>query len=224
MTRIYFVRHAEAQGNVKEFFQGRIDCDISEKGSVQLEYLAKRFETVDFDAIYSSPLKRAMATAKAVNSRLQLPIIEREDIIEINGGVWEGKLWTEIEKEYPAEHDLWKNDMEHFSVKDGEKMTEVYERMKKAVAEIVRENKGKTAVVVSHGCALRNYLAYAEFGSMDRLGDVGWSDNTAVSLIEYDDALTPKIIFKNDSSHLPPEASTLAFSRWSKYDEKESGK
>lgn len=221
MTRIYFVRHAEAQGNVEEFFQGRIDCDISKKGSVQLEYLAKRFEKIDFDVIYTSPLKRAVTTANAVNRRLMLPLNKREDIIEINGGVWEGMLWTEIEKEYPAEHNLWKNDMKRFSIKDGENMTEVYERMKAAVDDIVKNNIGKTVVVVSHGCALRNYLSYAEFGSPDRLGDVGWSDNTAVSLIEYDDEAKPKIIFKNDSSHLPPEASTLAFSRWNKYDEKE---
>lgn len=222
MTKVYFVRHAEAEGNVKEFFQGRIDCDISEKGKIQLEYLAKRFETIDYDTIYSSPLKRAMATANAVNARLKLPIIKREDIIEIHGGVWEGMLWTDIEKKYPAEHNLWKNDMKNFYVEGSERMSEVYERMIKAVDSIVRENEGKTVVVVSHGCALRNYLSYAEFGSADRLGDVGWSDNTAVSLIEYDEALRPKIIFKNDSSHLPPEASTLAFSRWSKYDEKES--
>ena len=221
MTRVYFVRHAEAEGNVKEFFQGRINCDISEKGAVQLEYLAKRFETIDYDAIYSSPLKRAMATANAVNRRLQLPIIEREDIIEINGGAWEGMFWTDIEKKYPTEHGLWKNDMKNFYVKGSERMCEVYDRMKNAVEHIVSENEGKTVVVVSHGCALRNYLSYAEFGSADRLGDVGWSDNTAVSLIEYDEKLRPKIIFKNDSSHLPPEASTLAFSRWNKYDEKE---
>lgn len=221
MTQIYFVRHAEAQGNVEEFFQGRIDCDISKKGSVQLEYLAKRFENINYDVIYTSPLKRAVATAEAVNRRLRLPLNKREDIIEINGGVWEGMLWTDIEKEYPAEHNLWKNDMKRFSIKDGENMTQVYERMKAAVDDIVKKNIGKTIVVVSHGCALRNYLSFAEFGSPDRLGDVGWSDNTAVSLIEYDDEAKPKIIFKNDSSHLPPEASTLAFSRWSKYDEKE---
>ena len=224
MTRIYFVRHAEAEGNVKEFFQGRIDCEISEKGAIQLQYLAKRFEAIDYDAIYSSPLKRALATANAVNSRLRLPIFERHGIIEINGGVWEGRLWTEIERDYPAEHNLWKNDMKRFSIEGGESMTEVYERMNDAVSEIVRENIGRTVVVVSHGCALRNYLAYAEFGTAERLGDVGWSDNTAVSLIEYGDDLAPRIIFKNDSSHLPPEASTPAFSRRSKYDEKENVK
>ena len=128
MTKVYFVRHAEAEGNVKEFFQGRIDCDISEKGKIQLGYLAKRFETIDYDAIYSSPLKRAMATANAVNARLRLPIIECDGIIEIHGGVWEGMLWTDIEKKYPAEHDLWKNDMKNFSVEGSERMSEVYEK------------------------------------------------------------------------------------------------
>ena len=222
MTKVYFIRHAEAQGNVEEFFQGRTDCEISEKGKLQLEFLAKRFETIDYDAIYSSPLKRAMATANAVNRRLKLPITERDGLIEIHGGVWEGMYWTDIEKKYPTEHNTWKNDMKNFYVEGSERMSEVYERMIKTVTQIVRENDGKTVVVVSHGCALRNYLSYAEFGSPDRLGDVGWSDNTAVSLVEYDDALHPKIIFKNDSSHLPPEASTLAFSHWSKYDEKET--
>lgn len=222
MTKVYFIRHAEAQGNVEEFFQGRTDCEISEKGKLQLEYLAKRFEMIDYDAIYSSPLKRAMATANAVNRRLKLPITERDGLIEIHGGVWEGMYWTDIEKKYPTEHNIWKNDMKNFYVEGSERMSEVYERMIKIVTQIVRENEDRTVVVVSHGCALRNYLSYAEFGSPDRLGDVGWSDNTAVSLVEYDDELRPKIIFKNDSSHLPPEASTLAFSHWSKYDEKET--
>ncbi|MGN0609235.1 MAG: histidine phosphatase family protein [Oscillospiraceae bacterium] len=220
MTRIYFVRHAEAMGNVREFFQGRIDCDISEKGAKQLEKLAERFKTVDYDVIYSSPLIRTMKTAEAVNSRLKLPIIKDERLIEINGGVWEGRKWTEIAEKYPKEHDTWKNNMKAFEIEDGETMTEVYERMKAAVTDIADKNRGKTVVIVSHGCALRNYLSFAEFGSPDGLSEVGWSDNTAVSLIEYDDDLTPTIIYKNDSSHLPHELSTLAFSRWSKYDEK----
>ena len=90
----------------------------------------------------------------------------------------------------------------------------------KVSCDIADKNRGKTVVIVSHGCALRNYLSFAEFGSPDGLSEVGWSDNTAVSLIEYDDDLAPTIIYKNDSSHLPHELSTLAFSRWSKYDEK----
>ncbi|MDE6747219.1 MAG: histidine phosphatase family protein, partial [Oscillospiraceae bacterium] len=114
MLRIYFVRHAEAMGNVQEFFQGRTDCEISERGAKQLEYLAEWFKDVPIERIYSSPLKRTISTAEAVNRHHGLPIIEDERLIEIDGGVWEGKPWAELPVLYPVEYDLWQNRMEDF--------------------------------------------------------------------------------------------------------------
>ena len=43
MTYIYLVRHCEAMGNHKRLFQGSTDCDISEIGAKQLQYLKERF-------------------------------------------------------------------------------------------------------------------------------------------------------------------------------------
>lgn len=220
MLRIYFVRHAEAMGNVLEFFQGRTDTEVSEKGRMQLDLLAERFRDIPIEKIYSSPLKRAAATAEAVNRHHGLTIIYDKELIEINGGVWEGKPWADLPVLYPIEYDLWKNKMEDFYIEGGEKMTEVFERMKKAVGKIAAENQGRTIAVVSHGCALRNYLCYAAGDSIEHLKDVGWSDNTAISLVEYDDDLTPKIIFKNDGRHLTDDLSTLAHSDWCKYEDK----
>ena len=222
MLRIYFVRHAEAMGNVLEFFQGRTDTEVSEKGQAQLECLAERFRDIPIEKIYSSPLKRAAATAEAVNRHHGLPIIFDEGLIEINGGVWEGKPWSEFPVLYPTEYELWRNKMEDFYIKDGEKMIEVFERMKNAVGNIAAQNQGRTIAVVSHGCALRNYLCYANGDGIECLKDVGWSDNTAVSLVEYDDGLVPKIIFKNDGTHLTGDLSTLAHSDWCKYEEEEN--
>ncbi|MDE5858882.1 MAG: histidine phosphatase family protein [Oscillospiraceae bacterium] len=216
MLKIYFVRHAEAMGNVLEFFQGRTDCEVSEKGEKQLALLAERFRDIAIERIYSSPLKRTLLTAEAVNKYHGLPIIKDEGLIEINGGVWEGKPWADLPKLYPVEYDLWQNRMYDFYTKDGEKMTEVFERMKNTVSNIAAENVGRTIAVVSHGCALRNYLCYANGDSIEHLKDVGWSDNTAVSLVEYDDALNPKIIFKNSNEHLTGELSTLSHSQWCK--------
>lgn len=64
MVTAYLVRHAEAQGNIEEFFQGHINTDVSEKGAKQLEMLAERFRDISFDAIYSSPLLRAKKPPK----------------------------------------------------------------------------------------------------------------------------------------------------------------
>lgn len=222
MTKIYLVRHAEAMGNVEEFFQGQTDCELSEKGKKQLELLAERFRDIPIEAIYSSPLKRTIDTAEAVNKYHNLPMIRDEGLIEINGGVWEGKPWADLPKLYPVEHDLWQNKMQDFYVADGERMTEVFERMKNAVNRIAAENDGRTIAVVSHGCALRNFLCYAMGKPISALKDVGWSDNTAVSLVEYENGV-PKIIFKNSNDHLTGELSTLSKSKWSSLENVEYG-
>lgn len=222
MTKIYLVRHAEAMGNVEEFFQGQTDCELSEKGKKQLELLAERFRDIPIEAIYSSPLKRTIDTAEAVNKYHNLTIIRDEGLIEINGGVWEGKPWADLPKLYPVEHDLWQNKMQDFYVADGERMTEVFERVKNAVDKIAAENDGRTIAVVSHGCALRNFLCYAMGKPISALKDVGWSDNTAVSLVEYENGV-PKIIFKNSNDHLTGELSTLSKSKWSSLENVEYG-
>ncbi|MBQ8568796.1 MAG: histidine phosphatase family protein [Oscillospiraceae bacterium] len=220
-TKIYFIRHAEAMGNVNEFFQGRTDCEVSEKGMKQLDCLAERFKDIDFDVLISSPLKRTVVTADAVNRYHGLDIIYDERLVEINGGVWEGVKWADIPRLYPEEYRLWTSEMSEFHVKDGESMREIFARMKNAVESIVEKYRGRTVAVVSHGCALRNYLCYAMGNDIEKLAEVGWADNTAVSLVEYDDELTPKIIFRNDASHLSDELSTLAHSNWCRYEDDE---
>lgn len=224
MVRIYLVRHAEAMGNVLEFFQGRTDEQISEKGAKQLECLSERFRDIKIERIYSSPLKRTLSTAEAVNKYHGLPIIKDEGLIEINGGVWEGRPWAELPEKYPTEYGLWKNRMEDFYIEGGERMTEVFARMRETVDRIAAENEGRTIAVVSHGCALRNFLCYCMGRPISGLKDVGWSDNTAVSLVEYDDNMRPRIIFKNSNDHLPKELSTLSGSKWSRLDDVIYGK
>ena len=91
MTKIILVRHCEAQGNHERVFQGATDCDITERGERQLEALSERFRTVEFDALYSSPLLRARRTAEAVNRHHGLPMAIEPGLREINAGHWEGK-------------------------------------------------------------------------------------------------------------------------------------
>ena len=223
MVRIYLVRHAEAEGNVREFFQGRIDTDVSEKGRLQLEKLAERFRDISIEALYSSPLRRAFTTAEAVNRFHELPIITDSALMEINGGDWEGVKWAELPEKFPDHMRLWKEEINHFAAPNGESTRQVYERMKAAMKRIASENQGRTIAVVSHGMAIKAYLNCAEGREWDNYSDPGWADNTAVSLIEYSDKLIPRIIYKNDCSHLTEGLSTLAVSNWCK-DELEAKK
>lgn len=214
VTTVYLIRHAQAEGNEKRLFQGHYNGAVSEMGWKQLEQLAEYGKKLPIDAVYSSPLDRAMETAKAVNKYHNHPIRVRDGLIEINGGDWEGVPWERFPLDFPEENEAWENQPWRFSAPNGETMAEVYQRIVEAILEIVKENPGKTVAVVSHGCAIRNFLTFAKGLPVEGIAQTGWCDNTAVSKIEFDEALKPKLIYENDTSHLAEETKTFSRQKW----------
>lgn len=207
MTRIILVRHCEAKGNTYRILQGRTDCDISGNSLSQLELVSLRLRNVHIDAVYSSPLKRAEKTAEAINKYHGLPIKTDMRLQEIDMGDWEGKSWPEIERDYADEIKIWQEDPGTFVSPGGETMKEVYDRVWAGIIDIVKSNKDKTILVTSHGCAIRNVLCRALGKPIEELADIPWCDNTAVSVIDFDDGLNPKVVIMNDASHLPAQFS-----------------
>lgn len=208
VTKVYLIRHAEAEGNAVPFFQGGLDTPLTEKGVQQLDYLAARFVDIPLDAIYFSPYQRARLTAEAVNRNHHLEMIPEYELREINGGKWEGRRILDLREEYPEEFRIWHERMPEFVAPEGDAMTEVYGRMRRIMQQIAEENPGKTIAVFTHGCALRNFLSFVESGSIEGLPNVGWGDNSAVSLAEYDTESGWRLIYKNNSAHLPQDSHT----------------
>lgn len=204
-TKLYLIRHCEAMGNVQRLFQGTTDLDISENGEKQLEYLKARFANIEIDAVYSSPLMRAVKTAHSVADQKGLEVITRKGLCELDGGVVEGKPFAESFQKYPHLADEWDNHPQDFHPQDGESMRHAYDRIWEAVLEIVKENKGKKIAAATHGGISRCLLCRLIYGNIDRLKDVSWCENTAVSLIEFDSELNPTLVFMNDHSHVPDE-------------------
>lgn len=213
-TTIYLIRHAEAEGNIREVFQGHYDGQISEKGHLQLRALAERCKELPFDAVYASPLSRAYETAKAANRYHNLPIVTLDGLKEINGGVFEGNYWSELPTLFPEAYSLWQNSHHDFEVEGGESMRAVFARISGTIDGIAQKHAGQTVAVVSHGCAIRNYLCYAQGWPIERVSEVPWADNTAISRIEYDRGNRPRVVWMNDASHLSDENSTLAHQIW----------
>jgi broad specificity phosphatase PhoE len=206
MINLYLVRHCQATGNLLRLFQGSSDTDITDEGKEQLRFLTDRFRDIPVDIICSSDLHRAMLTAAAVNTHHRKAIVPTPLLREINGGDWEGQDVRTFPEKYPAASDLWENMPDCFRAPGGESMTEVYKRVTTVLSQIVADCDGKTVVIVSHGCAIRNLLCYIKFGDIKRLREVEWSKNTGVTSAEFD-GLSWKINFENDISHLPEDTS-----------------
>lgn len=206
MTTIYFVRHCEAEGNTRGVLQGRSDCDVSGNSAKQLELVSLRLRNVPFAAIYSSPLRRARKTAEAIDRYHGLGVEQDARLTEIDMGDWEGRSWAEIETGSPEMFRVWNKDPGAFEAPGGESVLRVAGRMWVAALDIARKNGGKTVCAISHGCAIRSLLCRALGKPLSRMNDIPWSDNTGVSVVEFENGKA-RVVRMNDSSHIPPELS-----------------
>lgn len=202
MTEIYLIRHCEAQGNVLRQLQGVTDADITELGKRQLEALSKRFENIELDSVYSSPLIRAYKTACAVADKKGIEVIKNQGLAEVDCGVLEAKPFAEIFAEGTELGDIWYNHPEDFAPENGETMRDAYERIWQTVLDLAKTNKGKTVAAASHGGVLRCLLCRLLYNDINKLSSVVWDDNTAVSLIRFDDEFNPTLVYYSDFSHL----------------------
>lgn len=214
VTTVYLVRHCEAEGNLRKVFQGRIDCDITERGRLQLSKLTERCKDIVFDVAYSSPLLRAYKTAEAGVANQSLPIKIHNGLIEIDGGLMEEQPWSELGNLFPDEFPLWFDDLPNFKAPNGESTREVYERVGNAFDEIVAENKGKTIGIFSHGCALRNLICRLKGMPIERIEEIAWPDNTSVTKIIIDEDDNIVFEYENDSEHIRYDEAAAAHGLW----------
>ncbi|MEG0912069.1 MAG: histidine phosphatase family protein [Oscillospiraceae bacterium] len=209
MTTFYIVRHCEAEGNIQKRMHGTFDSDITAKGKQQLEYLKKRMENVNIDAIYSSPLSRAYKTAKVISDNHNLPIITDIRLCERAIGKFEDCTWHQLKQLYPKEFYDWRQDLPNYVIEGGESEKMSVARFKDILFDIAKNYDGKTVLIASHSMVMKS-LFESLFGK-----ELPYSDNTAVSKLKIS-SQTKEIQaeFLNDNSHLPEGLSSLGKEIW----------
>ena len=212
MTKLYLVRHAEAEGNLYRIAHGQYDSMITDRGYQQIEALRQRFQDIHVDAVYSSDLRRTCITATAVYVPRHLPLNKRKDLREVGIGRWEQMSWGEIGREEPEQMLNFTKHMERWHVEGAETVAEVRDRMLRAVREIIAAHPNETVAVFSHGMALRILLGTLQGLTLEQLGQTSHGDNTAVSLLEAEDGHI-KVVFRDDNSHVK-NISTFAGQTW----------
>lgn len=201
MTKIYLVRHAEAEGNLYRIAQGQDNSNLTDRGWRQVEAVERRFADIHIDAVYASDLYRTCATASAIYKPKGLTLHRRKDLREICVGVWEQRTWGDIAREDEEQMTYFNLRPDLWSVEGAETPQQVTERVLAAAREIAAANEGKTVALVSHGYAIRLLLAAVQGIALADLAKTPVADNTAVSLMEYENG-EMRVVFRDDSSHL----------------------
>ena len=139
MTSIYIIRHAEAEGNLYRIAQGQANSILTDRGWRQVAALARRFENVHIDAVYSSDLYRTCATASAIYRPKQLPLHRCPGLREICVGVWEQKTWGEIAREEPKQLEYFTHQLHLWHAEGAETPAQVRDRVLAAVKKSRRK-------------------------------------------------------------------------------------
>lgn len=214
MTRIYLIRHAEAEGNYYRRVQGWYDGGITSRGKLQIEALAERFRDTEINALYSSDLTRTRETAGAIlKYHKDLALIPDERLREVNMGIWEDVMWGNASFDTPEQMALFANDPERWDIPGGEKFSVLQSRLVGAIEDIARRHDGQTIAIVSHGAAIRSVICHAKGVCSENIAEIPHGDNTCVALFEYENGRFTNLFF-NDNSHLVEELSTLASQAW----------
>lgn len=160
MLNVYLLRHGETQWNAEgNRYCGRTDIPLTTKGIAQAELVHSQLKGFTFDAVYSSPLQRALNTARIASGRNE--VITDERLIEVDFGTWEGKTKEEFIAE---DSSLWNNWCDDPSKTKagfrGETALEVVKRVNDFYESVLEKYPSGNILSVGHNGINRLYLSW----------------------------------------------------------------
>lgn len=185
-TVIYFVRHGQSVGNLKQRLLGFMDLELSELGYRQAEISADALADVEFDKIYSSDLQRAYYTALAHAKRRGLEVEVDKRLREMFLGEMEYADMVQLKNDNDPDIMTFYNDFGNFHPKGGESTVQLAERIYEATLDIAKKNVGKTILIGCHGAAIRvlfgKLLGYTREEVSKK---INFPLNASVSVVRY---------------------------------------
>ena len=163
-TTVYLVRHGRTESNALQILHGSTDVPLNALGIKQAHLIADRLaQEVTADAIVSSPLERAMTTARIIGERLKLEPTVRAGLSEMDFGALEGLTIDAIEQEYPeiAER-LMDFDDYDLTWPKGESRRQFHTRVLVTFQSILADYDSQSVIVVAHGGVIGSLIAQIE--------------------------------------------------------------
>ncbi|NLL12422.1 MAG: histidine phosphatase family protein [Fibrobacter sp.] len=181
-TTVYLIRHGDIE--CADRIPGRMTgMHLSDHGKKQARNLIEFFKDRDLDAIYSSPMDRAVETASVLAEEKKLQIQICDAFNEIDFGDWTNKRFSELESDFG-----WKQF--HFFrngtvIPDGELMIEVQSRMISQLQLLKETHEGQSFAVFSHNDPIKSVIAFYSGISLDLFLRIT-IDTGSVSVLQFD--------------------------------------
>lgn len=159
---IYLIRHGETNWNKEYRYQGQVDIPLNEYGIKLAETTSEALKDIPFEAVFCSPLGRAVETAKIMMRDREIPFETDERLLEMNFGVCEGTVVLPHMKEDPANplYYFRKEPARYLPPPNAESFAELYNRSTSFMQERILplESRYRCILIVGHGALNRSIL------------------------------------------------------------------
>ena len=140
---------------------GQLDSPLSRRGEKQALAIARRLSRIQFAALYSSDLGRALQTANAIANKFNIAVRLDKSLRERNMGVFQGLTREEKKAQYAQ---VWKESKaigaDYIIPGGGESRNQRLARSIEVVNRLADNHPNETIVVVSHDGILRGFLGH----------------------------------------------------------------
>lgn len=197
---VILVRHAHSSANLKGVLAGRDNrVSLSDRGKREATDLGHFLESLAFDEVYASPLRRCHETIAPYLAGSGQKVKPLEGVIEMDYGSWSGKTLATLSKT-----ELWKSIQGRPSTvrfPGGESFSEMSLRANQAVLE---KSAGKKRIlIVSHGDVIKSIVAFQLGLALDLFQRIS-IDPASITVLKMPNS---QIIQVNSTSHLSKSAS-----------------
>ncbi len=200
-TRLYLVRHGATVLSAEDRFAGATDVALSDIGRGQAAALAARIADDQIAAVYASPMKRTVETARILAQPFGLALELRAGLKEIHHGRWEERTRAEVEATFADEYAAWEIDPLTFAPEGGESGLMVLARALPVIRDIILRHPDQNVVVVSHKATIRlvisSFLGFDTRGYRDRLDQ----HPACLNVLDFRDTVRARLMLFNDVSH-----------------------
>lgn len=155
---LYFLRHGETPYSRTGGYCGELDPELTDNGKLMAEAFAQTYRSLSWSAVYVSPMKRTIATAKPLCDAIGLDMQLRDGLKEIRYGKWEGETNEFVKQHYQDDYVRWLTEPAWNPPTEGETAVQIASRASLVIAEIEAQYANGNVLVVSHKATIRIML------------------------------------------------------------------
>lgn len=169
MLQFILIRPGATEYDQQRRIQGRLDVPLSDQGAIEVARIIDELRDRHLELLYAPTSEPALQTAQAIAQALNLKLKKLDRMQNLDQGLWQGVLIEDVRVKQPRVYRQWQEHPETVCPPDGEMLSQAEERVRTAMAKLLKRHKeGTIGLVLPEPLAslVRHHLSQAELGDL----------------------------------------------------------